>query len=847
MKQHSEVLRSVVVTAVLVVLLSMAAVFGTFQRSIQLQSREWVIHTYQVLQQLEAVSSSLAGAEAAQSEYLQTGDQRYLERYKTFSQRAELAVNKVRQHTADNPDQQINIGSLFTKVGEKRAIMDELVNKVSPRDANSASISETETRSLRYTQEIQKILDEMKQAENKLLEERALELAENTQNGNLLLLLFLALAVGAVLLLGWFMRQYLLGRINLERMLAARAHQIQLVLDTMSDGVILADMDGKFVLFNPAAQQLIGPLYSMSPDKWSHHFGIFGTDQTTIFPAEELPLARAMRGESVDDVELYVKSPSVPSGRWISVTARPIRPSDDDVFQGAIVVFRDISERKEAEKRVSEFYSTVSHELRTPLTSIRGSLGLIEGGIAGEVNETTGQLVRIARVESDRLIRLINDILDIRKLEAGKLELRKTTTQSEDLVERSIQGCQGFADERGITLLTNIKTGGPLECDEDRVIQVITNFVSNAIKFSKPGGKVTLMLQPATAAFKFSIIDEGEGIPPDQMHKLFEKFQQIDQTDSRRQEGTGLGLAISKAIVEEHGGTVGVESQFGRGSTFWFELPAVFSPAHIIKDDTTDGGDHPALIVEDDAKLSHLLKAHLTQDGFDVLCAGTVAEAEAILSKVRPLVVLLDINLPDGNGLDLLTKLDGQAGGGEIPVIVITGGSQSSDYGNPTLVDWITKPFDSQRLTRALDKVRQGFGSAQVLIVEDDPSTRSVLKEQLKTLGIDCREAPDGQQALIELHEHEPDLLILDLEIPAPSGSQLIDQMKSEGNGSKPLIVYTASDLTEEQKQRLSLGLTAHLTKSRTSEEQLLNTVRSFVSRLLLEKVRESNKEVIDG
>lgn len=846
MKQHSEVLRSVLITGLLVVLLALAAVFGSFQRNTQLQSRVWVIHTYQVLQQLEEVSSALSDAEAAQSNYLLTGHPRYLEQYKQASLKAETAANKVRQQTADNPDQQRNNGILASKVEEKRAIMDQLIQAVQPKNPAQLASSDIEARKLHYSQDIEKILQDMKRGEHELLEKRARDLAENTQNGNLLLLIFLALAVAAVLVLGWFMRRYLLGRIALERMLASRAHQIQLVLDTMSDGVILADMQGQFVLFNPAAQHLVGPLYSMPPDKWSHHFGIFGSDQTTHYPSEQLPLARALRGEAVDDVELYLKSPSVPMGRWINATARPIKQQDDD-FEGAIVVFRDISERKEAEKRVSEFYSTVSHELRTPLTSIRGSLGLIEGGVAGDVSETASQLVRIARTESDRLIRLINDILDIRKLEAGKLDLRKSTVQSQDLVERCIQGCQGFAEERGITLLTSIKTTGPLECDEDRVIQVLTNFVSNAIKFSRPGQRVTVALQPGTAAFKYSVTDEGEGIPQEQMHKLFGKFQQIDQTDARRQEGTGLGLAISKAIVEEHGGVVGVESELGLGSTFWFELPAVFSPARIDEDDAEIITECPALVVEDDPKLSHLLKSHLAQDGFDVLCAATISEATNILKKVVPLVVLLDLHLPDGSGLDLLATLDKLGGEAEIPVIVITGSSQSEHYGNPTLVDWITKPFDPQRLNRALDKVREGFGPAQVLIVEDDAATRSVLKQQLKTLGIACREAEDGMRAIAEMKENDPDLLILDLEIPAPNGGELIDIMKSEGNGAKPLIVYTASDLTEEQKQRLSLGLTAHLTKSRTSEEQLLNTVRSFVSRLLLEKVRNSHKGAIDG
>lgn len=235
---------------------------------------------------------------------------------------------------------------------------------------------------------------------------------------------------------------------------------------------------------------------------------------------------------------------------------------------------RDITEKKHAEVRVSEFYSTVSHELRTPLTSIRGSLGLIGGGLAGPITEKTQTLVTIACEESDRLIRLINDILDLRKIEAGMLELRISTVCPNELVEKVVKNLGGLAAHAGINLVAeDCRDIQSLDCDSDRIMQVLTNIVSNAIKFSSNGQDVSIKVGGNEQSVKFAVMDNGPGIPPEQRHKLFGKFQQIDQSDRRNKDGTGLGLAISKALIEQHGGRIDFDCGAKGGTTFWFELP----------------------------------------------------------------------------------------------------------------------------------------------------------------------------------------------------------------------------------------------------------------------------------
>jgi PAS domain S-box-containing protein len=258
--------------------------------------------------------------------------------------------------------------------------------------------------------------------------------------------------------------------------------------------------------------------------------------------------------------------------RWIS--AKTFSISDD---HGQVVqlcgVADDISDRKEAEKRVSEFYSTVSHELRSPLTSIRGSLGLIESGLVGEVSEEASTFVTIARIESDRLIRLINSILDLRKIEAGKMELKYQKTKVSDLLHSTVASLAGMAYESKVTVVTEPSCDDEIQLDRDRVIQVLTNLVSNSIKFSKEQSTVVVKAERQTDCIYFSVVDEGAGIAARDLSKLFGKFQQLDSTDSRSQGGTGLGLAISKALVEQHGGEIGVESEPGKGSKFWFTIP----------------------------------------------------------------------------------------------------------------------------------------------------------------------------------------------------------------------------------------------------------------------------------
>ncbi len=244
-------------------------------------------------------------------------------------------------------------------------------------------------------------------------------------------------------------------------------------------------------------------------------------------------------------------------------------------YLGELFSYRDVSERKAVERLKSEFVSVVSHELRTPLTSIKGALRLIEGGVAGSFSGEAGELVRIATGNTDRLVVLIDDLLDLQKIEAGKLSMALVEVSPTELVARVVEAMRPLAEASSVRLVVGAKdpSEAHLETDPDRLAQVIGNLVTNAIKFSRGGDTVTVACRVLPRGIRLSVRDHGPGIGAADLPRLFRKFQQLDGSDTRSRGGTGLGLAISKAIVEQLGGTIGVESVPGEGATFWVELP----------------------------------------------------------------------------------------------------------------------------------------------------------------------------------------------------------------------------------------------------------------------------------
>jgi signal transduction histidine kinase len=302
---------------------------------------------------------------------------------------------------------------------------------------------------------------------------------------------------------------------------------------------------------------------------------LIGKSLTDLFCKNDGPIA-------VHDAEIYGKRMEMncvaKDGREfpVELVITKTALSDRELFT---LSARDISALKRAEKQVSEFYSVVSHELRTPLTAIRGALGLMEGGMVGDLPEETKEFVSIARVEADRMTRLVNDILDLRKIAAGRLELKLTQCDLAELAKESINAVQSLLSEAQVKVETNLQADCVTYCDRDRIIQIIENLLSNAIKFSPHESTIRVTVKVTEPNYyRIAVQDQGPGIAEDKQEKLFQMFLKLDSSDVRKKGGSGLGLAISKALVEQHGGQIGVISAEGAGAKFWFDLPIKNAP-----------------------------------------------------------------------------------------------------------------------------------------------------------------------------------------------------------------------------------------------------------------------------
>ena len=357
-----------------------------------------------------------------------------------------------------------------------------------------------------------------------------------------------------------------------EEALARLGRQHELILNSAGEGIYGLDLQGKITFVNPAASRITGwemeDLLGQSAHAILHHSKPDGAP----YPLEECKVYSAAKGGTVQhqDNEVFWRKDG--AAFPVEYITSPVR-DDQDRLVGAVVTFRDISERRAVERMKSEFVSVVSHELRTPLTSIRGSLGLIAGNVFGPLPDKVQHMVEIAVNNTDRLVRLINDILDIERIEAGRVTLGKTACDGAALILQAAEVMRVMAEKAGVTLSVSTQPV-QLWADPDRIIQTLTNLLSNSIKFSPHGATVWLTAQREGNQVLFQVKDQGRGIPAGKLGIIFDRFEQVDASDAREKGGTGLGLAICRGIVEQHGGRIWVDSTLGRGSTFFFTLPA---------------------------------------------------------------------------------------------------------------------------------------------------------------------------------------------------------------------------------------------------------------------------------
>jgi PAS domain S-box-containing protein len=478
--------------------------------------------------------------------------------------------------------------------------------------------------------------------------------------------------------------------------------KFRLAVEACPNGMVMFDRDGKMVMVNTEIEQQFG----------------YRREELIGQPVDMLVPIR-LRSQNARHREAFNRRPEARhieadpelfglrkdgSEFAAEVGLTPIRTGNGPLVLGVIV---DVSERKRMEHLKDEFVSTVSHELRTPLTSISGSLGLLVGQWAGKMPESAARLLAIAHNNSQRLVRLVNDILDVEKIESGRVVFNLSRVDVRPLVDQAIEANRGFAQGYGVHVrLDTASAGGQVNADPDRLTQVITNLLSNAIKFSPADEEVLVAVENNGDVICISVRDHGSGVPADFKSHIFEKFAQADGTSARQKGGTGLGLSIVKQIVERLDGEVGFDDAPGGGTIFHVKLPAWDSAASREIDFGAEPGAARILLCEDDRDTAIVIRERLRQAGFAADFAYTAAAALVRADGTGYAAILVDLQLPDGDGISLILRLRAQAQYHDTPIIVVSvDPSQGRDdvrSSRLNVLGWLGKPVDFDHLVQVL-------------------------------------------------------------------------------------------------------------------------------------------------
>jgi signal transduction histidine kinase/DNA-binding response OmpR family regulator len=502
---------------------------------------------------------------------------------------------------------------------------------------------------------------------------------------------------------------------------------------------------------------------------------------------------------------------------------------------------------EQANRTKSAFLANMSHELRTPLNAIIGYSEMLQE----EAEERAQSAVFVPDLQKihaagKHLLALINDVLDLSKIEAGKMELYLESFDVRALV-RDVQSTIGpLIEKNQNTLEVRCPEGiGGMYADVTRVRQVLFNLLSNAAKFTDRG-RILLEVQADPRGDQdmvaFKVTDSGIGISPEQLQRLFQAFTQADASTSRKYGGTGLGLVISQRFCQMMGGDIDVDSELHRGSTFTVRLPrtvgdrksgggATLVPIPSNRQATVAPEPHTrVLVIDDDLDARDLLVRGLAKDGFEVHVASTGEEGIRMAMEMKPDVISLDVLMPGMDGWTVLRALKSTPETANIPVIMVSM-LDNKDMGYALgASDYLLKPFDRERLVSVLRKYRCATPPCPVLVVEDDPAAREVLRRTLQNDGWIVWEAANGRVALESVGKNTPDLILLDLMMPEMDGFDFVAELrKMDGGKNIPVVVVTAKDLTTEDRHRLEGQVRRIFQKGGFSREELMREIKALL------------------
>jgi len=601
------------------------------------------------------------------------------------------------------------------------------------------------------------------------------------------------------------------------------AFKSQAILQSIADGVVVTDIRGRIILINAATERILR----------THRQAMMGQDVRNVFAAFESggreEMLKAMEELAANPTAeqktlRIIQSTLAMEQTTVSAHLAPVFTSNGE-FIGIVSVFRDITREVQADIAKTEFVSTVSHELRTPLTSIKGYTDLLMAEAMGCLTEGQKQFMGIIRNNADRLTALINDLLDISRIESGRVKLDLQPVQIEEVVQDVVQSLRNQIEAKGLTLRVQVSEFlPPVHGDRDRLTQVLTNLLSNAYRYT-PQGEVAIVVSQMPGVLRVDVSDTGIGITPEDQGKIWDRFFRANHPVVEGAGGTGLGLSIVRMFIEMHGGRIWVESEPNKGSTFTFILPTlegekaqVLQPEPEIKL-LADADRKTVLVVDDEPDILGLIRHQLESQGYRVITAGLGEEALAKANAEHPDLITLDILLPDRDGFDVLCELKANPSTADIPVLILSIVQDEESGLRLGAMDYLTKPIDEQRLIASVRAILDR--KARVLIAEDDPDTADMIAQMLERYSYQSLIAVDGYETLALARREKPGLILLDLRMPGMDGYEALVRLKQDVETCDiPIIAMSAhaTDYRTEREKLLALGAAEFLSKPFTVE-----------------------------